>query len=836
MLDKIPTPPNKFDAVIEILLTALLAFMPLVFGVVHGWSEEIVIIFSGAIVLCFLLKLVCHRDCKLIWSWAYIPLGVFVFIGVFQLVKLPTAFVGFISPNTVLTKTQLLNDLPNAENFLKSMTISFYPNATKHDLRLVFSIAAVFVVVLNVFRRPSQIKRLLMTIAIIGGFIALLAMAQNLFGNGKLYWFIFSKNTQGYSGPFVNHSNYGQFMNLSIGAALGWLCFKLSEVFSGRRITPPAVLEYLGSRPARTLWLMVVIMSIGAATVFISLTRGGMLSMLIAMAFTTLLFTWRRSLNGNGWIIVVMVLIAFSCVLYIGFDAVYDRLATLRDFRDSGSSRLQILKDIAVIFSRFPIFGTGLGTHSVVYPMFDHSTITTLVAHAENEYAQAAEEVGLIGLGSLIVFGIIICINYARNIRRSRTQNSLPVYSAVYGLGFGILAILINSLSDFGQHLPANSFLTAIFCALLLSIVGQNKNVAAAKANANIWIRKIFLIAAAVIWIWMVIGADNYRLAEKTWKQAQVIENIIIDNNWQGSQTEYEDLISYAEKAAALQPDNIKYQYWLNVYRWRLLNQTAQIDDGELVVSPELLPAVRDIIDKFNKARMICPTYGPTYSTVGQIQKFVLGDDSGAEQIKKGYLLAPCDAIACFVAGWLDVVEARGDECVEKFDRAIALDPRFFRDVANIYINDLSRPHLAILAAGENIGRLRYVANMLEEMQYSDLAEQVLGKMEILLEEQCTKPDVTANDVASLAGIYSRHGKTAEAIECYNRALAMDYSRVYWRLDLARQLAKTKQIKQAIRELRICLRLRPQMKAAENLLVELSVDPNGFNSEETNLP
>ncbi|MCK5225298.1 MAG: O-antigen ligase family protein, partial [Planctomycetes bacterium] len=538
----------------------------------------------------------------------------------------------------------------------------------------------------------------------------------------------------------------------------------------------------------------------------------------------------------NGWIIVVMVLIAFSCVLYIGFDAVYDRLATLRDFRDSGSSRLQILKDIAVIFSRFPIFGTGLGTHSVVYPMFDHSTITTLVAHAENEYAQAAEEVGLIGLGSLIVFGIIICINYARNIRRSRTQNSLPVYSAVYGLGFGILAILINSLSDFGQHLPANSFLTAIFCALLLSIVGQNKKVAAKKVSTNLWMRKTFLIAAAAIWIWMTIGADNYRLAEKTWKQAQVIENNIIDNRWQGSQAEYEELISYAEKAASLQPDNIKYQYWLNVYRWRLLNQTAQIDADEPVVSPELLPAIRDIIDKFNKARMVCPTYGPAYSTVGQIQKFVLGDDSGAEQIKKGYLLAPCDPIACFVAGWLDVAGARGDECVEKFDRAIALDHRFFRDVANIYINDLSRPNLAILAAGENIGRLRNVANMLEEMQYDDLAEQVWSKMEILLEEQCAKPDVTANDVASLAGIYSKHGKTAKAIEYYNRALAMDYSRVYWRFDLARQLAKTKQIRQAIRELRICLRLRPQMKAAENLLVELSVDPNGFNSEETNLP
>ena len=227
----IPQKVTLFDRLIEGLLVTLLAFMPLAFGVVHAWSEEVVIIASGAIVICFLLKLVCYRDERITWTWAYIPIGFFLFISIFHLVLLPKSFVQIISPNTASLKTELLDDLPNADTLLKSMTLSFYPYATKHDLQLVLAVVAVFVVVLNVYRRPDQIKRLLMAITLIGGAVALITLGQNLFGNGKIYWFVPTRYGGGLSGPFINHNNYGQFMNLSIGAALGLLLVKLHEGF-----------------------------------------------------------------------------------------------------------------------------------------------------------------------------------------------------------------------------------------------------------------------------------------------------------------------------------------------------------------------------------------------------------------------------------------------------------------------------------------------------------------------------------------------------------------------------------------------------------------------------
>jgi tetratricopeptide (TPR) repeat protein len=521
---------------------------------------------------------------------------------------------------------------------------------------------------------------------------------------------------------------------------------------------------------------------------------------------------------------VVMALIAFTCVLCIGFDVIYDRLGTLRDPIAAAGSRPQILKDIAAAWTKFPMLGTGLGTHAVVYPMFDRSTVTLLAAHAENEYAQALEETGLIGLTTLVIFGVIIWSSYPKNIRRDR----LAVCSAAYGLGFGIFAILVHSFSDFGQHLPANSILSAVFCALMLALAQQGhgrRRAVAIGAPLGRFVCTVVLLSVSGIWVWSYLGANNARVAEGHWSKALAVERELISNDWQGTGAEYADLISHASAAADYEPENVKYQHWLNVYRWRSLSQAIDASAGDIVVPEHLTPSIRDIVDEFHKARSLCPTYGLTYCVVGQIEKFVLGDDSGAERIRKSYRLAPCNPRVCFLAGYTDVLEGKYEDCVEKFERAAQLDDRFFANVVGIYVDYLSRPHLAIAAAGNDIGRLSHAASILEDFQYSDLAEQAREKMEDLLEGQCRQSDAPASAIVYLATICRKRQDNEAAIECYRRALALDYGQVGWRLELARLLVETGRIREAMREARICLQLRPQSEQAKRLVADLSVHP-----------
>ena len=821
--------PCRLEAAVECLVIALLAFMPLAFGVVHEWSEEVVVVLSGVIVVCFLLRVALAGGRGLVWSWSYIPIALFLLIVVLQLFTFPRDFVSFLSSNTVALKTELLDDMPNADRVLESMTLSFYPHATAHDLRLVLAVAGVFVVVVNVFRRPDQIKRLLMAITIIGGVIAVITLGQNIFGNGKIYWFVPTRYGGGHSGPFVNHSNFGQFMNLSIGAALALLCVKLHEAFAGRRFTPAGVVEFLTSKAAKSLWLLVIVMGLCVAAVFISLTRGGMVSMLAAIIFTTVLFTSRRSLRNHGWIMVVMALIAFTCILYVGFDAVYDRLATLRDMERAESGRVQILKDIWVMWTKFPIFGTGLGTHRVVYPMFDRSTITALAAHAENEYAQVAEETGILGLGLLIVFGIIIWLKFAKNIRDHHSSIRL----AAYGLGFGILAILVHSLSDFGQHLPANSILSATFCGLLVVLAqsgpGTRQQHVRSRSMSIAIVPACFLLAAALgIWVWAIAGADRARVARAQWQQ---VRDIKTGGGWNGSQQEYAALILPASAAVKYEPSNIIYRHCLNAYRWHSVKKITDPYTGGIKIPEDEMPTVLGVVEELHNSRAICPTYGRTYSLVGQIERFALNDISGSERIRKGYRLAPCDPMACFLTGYLDIAEGKEEAGIEKLTRAVKLDGGLFRQVVDIYVNHLSRPHLAISAAEDDISRLGHVARVLEDLQYLDLAAQARNKMEDLLKEKCSQPDAPASAFISLGNIYRKNQDHKAAIECYRRALMLNYGQVRWRYELAKMLAEAGRIKEAIQEANTCRQLRPQFKSAKKLIEDLSVHPDMYGKK-----
>ena len=86
---------------------------------------------------------------------------------------------------------------------------------------MVFVGTAVFVTVASVFRRPRQIKELLLVIFVIGCVEAALAIAQIATGAQQIYWSFPSASHRVTSGSFVNYSHFCQFMNLSLGCRPG---------------------------------------------------------------------------------------------------------------------------------------------------------------------------------------------------------------------------------------------------------------------------------------------------------------------------------------------------------------------------------------------------------------------------------------------------------------------------------------------------------------------------------------------------------------------------------------------------------------------------------------
>jgi tetratricopeptide (TPR) repeat protein len=809
------------DKAIEALLVVLFFFMPFSFGAVQAWSEEFVIVTAGLIAVLFCSKLILLPQVRLVRTWAYIPVAVFLLITAVQLLPLPKLFTSFISPNAVALRMQLLRDIPGSSSYLSNVPLSLYPAATKHDLRLLLSAAAVFVVVLNVFRSPAQIKRLLWWIALIGGLVAAITLAQNILGNGKIYWFISTPNSKGYSGPFINHSNYGQFMNLSIAAALAVLIVRLGEVFSNNKVSVPRVFDYIGSSSSRAIWLLICIISMCLATVFLSLTRGGIISMLASMVFTVVVLARTGPIKRQWWLFCLIFLLAFSCVLYAGFDAVCERLATLRNLSRADSGRVQILKDIAVSSKKFPLVGTGLGTYKYVYPMFDRSYIVELASHAENEYAEALAETGLLGLATLLTFGVIISRQYLNCIG----NKSSVICKAAYGIGFGITAILIHSLVDFGQHIPANGFLTVAFCAILIVLSKQgasSKTLSACRGRR--WVRVTAAICIFSIWSWAVGKADGSRIAERHWNRAQAIEEQLTKTHEGSSQCQYARLLGQVRAAIDSDPENVKYLYWLSVYKYRKLGSGRDPYSEVTLTQPEMVQ-VHDIVNKLRQVCLLCPTYGEVYSMVGQIEKYVLSEQRGSENIRRGFRLAKNDPVVCFVAACSDASEGDIDSASEKFARAVKLDGRLYKKVAMVYVDRLSRPDLAIEAAGQDPGFLYQAFVTLSDAQYTDYAEQAQRKIITVLREKYDDGNIAPWECRLLGSFYGTTGENRMAIECYRRALRMKYDEVEWRFELANLLAKCNNTAEAMAEARVCLQLNPQCDAAKNLLAQCSVRP-----------
>src|SRR5204863_2608235 len=102
-------------------------------------------------------------------------------------------------------------------------------------------------------------------------------------------------------------------------------------------------------------------------------------------------------------------------------------------------------------------------------------------------------------------------------------------------LGFGLLAVGIHSFSDYGQHMPANFGLSAIFCALMVTLARTKEGEVVgerARAHRPSLLRIISFVTVVSVCVWALAETDTVRRAEKSWDEALSREQELRANNW----------------------------------------------------------------------------------------------------------------------------------------------------------------------------------------------------------------------------------------------------------------------------------------------------------------
>lgn len=357
--------------------------------------------------------------------------ALFVGLAVFQLVPLPHSVMKLIAPHTADLREYYATG-PRA-----AAPLSVNPSASLGELTRVAAFSAIFLISAFHFQKRGSIRRFAQTMVIFGFVLAVFGLLQKATGGSRIYWL--RELTAGGSpfGPFVNRNHFAGFIGMLIPLGLGTAL-------------------NAGMREKKFLYgFMTVIM---AVSLFLSLSRGGIISFLAALAAFAFLMTVNSEEKKLPWAVGLFLLVLFSYLIYLGISPVIDRFYHT-DI--SQEERMVVWSSTLRAFRDFWLLGSGLGTFVNVYPLYASIPLQALYDHAHNDYLELLLETGIAGV--LIVFCAAAVLAVA--LVRSPKQGHAGITRA--SLIAALISMLVHSFFDFNLHILSNLLLFGVLLGML---------------------------------------------------------------------------------------------------------------------------------------------------------------------------------------------------------------------------------------------------------------------------------------------------------------------------------------------------------------------------------
>lgn len=357
-----------------------------------------------------------------------------------------------------LSVQQLIPDRHNAE--------SIYPAATRLEIaRLGMAIIACYLGIV-LFADPRSQIWLWAAFAVNGAALSFFGIAQQLSWNGKLFWTVpLLLGGQPFA-SFVNRNNAAGYLNICLAAAVGLTIWSIFRVATRAYSTDRRITESPGTdRPSPLLVInefsatSVVLASTIAAGIICSVSRGGVLALVVA-TLVLLICTFRTRIGlAVGFLFVGVILLGIGLVLWTGQD---ERFlvrwnSSSGDTIESGAqTRLANWRDALKAAQDFPTIGTGFGTYSFAYLPYQSWHAPVRFYNADNQFVECLVEGGGIGLG-LLLLSIALWISSAAYLVRFDHRSPC----GVVGL-FTIASQIVSAFFDFGPTMSANMLALAV--------------------------------------------------------------------------------------------------------------------------------------------------------------------------------------------------------------------------------------------------------------------------------------------------------------------------------------------------------------------------------------
>jgi O-antigen ligase len=388
--------------ILRIGICALIVFGVVAHGAVEDWARAILETGASLLFLLWAAWIYFHQDQQPVFSPLLPPLAAFTVVASIQWVFHATA--------------------------------SSYD--TRMELLLLLADLLVLLVAVQVFRTLEDWRGFVWFGMGFGFLISIFGILQHLTFNGKLYWFREMHYGGIPFGPYVNRNHFAGFAEL---------------------ILPLALVPLVLGRVRRERLLVVglfAVLPVGA--LFLSASRGGIVSFAVELGVLALVIVWRRNLGKSLYAAAAILLVALLMVSWLGVGQILQRFSSMQSLEMTAGKRASMRRDTWRIFLDHPFLGTGLGTIQIVFPPYETLYDGKIVNHAHNDYLEALAETGL--AGGLCCSWFLVAL-FAESLRRLRQlNNSFAGALQLSGL-IACCGFLAHSLVDFNLHIPANALL-----------------------------------------------------------------------------------------------------------------------------------------------------------------------------------------------------------------------------------------------------------------------------------------------------------------------------------------------------------------------------------------
>ncbi len=401
-------------------------------------------------------------------------------------------------------------------------TLSFTPVETRHGWWVFLSYAVIVVVIFQRLIRAEDCYRLLKCIAIVGVSMTAFALLQWATSDGRFFWFYehpFTDTSVHLKGSFTNRNHFAQFLSLTIGPLLWWLLKDLKAFLkndsanpmssttvgqtkrkpSNKRRTSAAVKTFNRTEfqlpPGLPIVVLLASVVLVIVAVLLSESRGGM----IAGGAATIIAAaglWRGFKLGGAMAAVLLGggIICLSALAFSDQEQLQTKLDQLisadAEQLDGGGNRRAVWAADAKVIQRFPLLGTGVGSHRDVYTLymdnyadFAHSEMT----HAESSFVHAALETGLIGVGCLIVALLCTVGRLVVGVVRTSLDANRACSIAVIA---SMVAGILHAVVDFIWYAPGIVVISLALVAIGLRTSSSNYDVDD-HSNGGIWFPRL---------------------------------------------------------------------------------------------------------------------------------------------------------------------------------------------------------------------------------------------------------------------------------------------------------------------------------------------------------